>query len=501
MVWRRLAGLLAAMASDGSTERCFARGQGRSRRSDRGQSELVGTVLILGLSMTVIGTSVMFGGVALDGLVSTAEANNVENGMSHLSSKISLVALGDADSQRFSLGLMQEGSVSVQPDAGRITISNVTNDSRTELFDSDLGAIVYSGGSREVAYQGGGIWSKRDGTSSLASPPEYYYRGTTLTFPIIQVTGEGTVGGQPSGRITPDGVATNAVPTVETPLENGTIEVKIESEYYEGWHEYLTQRSEGDTQIFHSNKTVVSTLTVPDEVTFDNTALSVQESYDADGNTDIDGEINDNVVHRSADSLIESKIADAKADPDVDSGCLNDTAGTCDLSAGTYFVDGDLTQEENIDIETSSGNVTIIVNGTMDIGGNKVTVTDSSTNGTEYYIKGSFRANSKNAYIGTANSGAEADRNILFIGDQFLDESNGNAGTYEAIIYAPDADVTSNGNAEITGSIVANSLDVGGNIDITYDSSVDGTTLLIAGGNDLLTYLHVSHNTVRVDLN
>jgi hypothetical protein len=497
MVWRRLAGLLAAMASDGSTERCFARGQGRSRRSDRGQSELVGTVLILGLSMTVIGTSVMFGGVALDGLVSTAEANNVENGMSHLSSKISLVALGDADSQRFSLGLMQEGSVSVQPDAGRITISNVTNDSRTELFDSDLGAIVYSGGSREVAYQGGGIWSKRDGTSSLGSPPEYYYRGTTLTFPIIQVTGEGTVGGQPSGRITPDGVATNAVPTVETPLENGTIEVKIQSEYYEGWHEYLTQRSEGDTQIFHSNKTVVSTLTVPDEVTFDNTALSVQDSYDADGNSKIDGEIDDNTVHRSADSLIESKIADAK-DNNVDRDCLNDD-DPCDLTAGTHFVDGDLTLSDNLNIDTSSGNVTIIVNGTMDIQGNKVTVTDSSTNGTQYYIKGSFHAKSNNAYIGTANDEAESNRNILFIGDQLFDE--GNAGTYEAIFYAPDADITTSGNADIIGSLVANSIGAKGSIDIVYDASVDGTTLLIAGGDDLLTYLHVSHNTVRVDLN
>jgi len=508
MIIRRLvACLITAVSSGESAARSQSTGGRAAEReskgwmSDRGQSELVGTVLILGLSMAVIGTSVGLGGVALADLVSTAEADNAENGLSQLSSKVSLVALGDADSQRFSLGLMREGTVSVQPETGSITISNVTDDSRDELFNSSLGAIVYTGESREVAYQGGGIWTKHGDNSSLSSPPEYHYRGTTLTLPIIQVTGEGAIGGRPSGRITPVDVATDAVPDVSTPLETGRIEVKIQSEYYEGWYEYLTERSEGDTQIYHTNNTVVSTLTVPEEVIFEDTVLSVQDSYDARGSTDIDGEIEDNAVHRSADSLIESKIADAKDDGSIDSDCLNDNTGPCDLSAGTYFVDGDLTRSENVDIDTSSGNVTIIVNGTMDIGGSKVTVTDDSANRTEYYIKGSFSANSKNAYVGTADSGAEADRNILLIGDQFLDDSNGNAGTYEAIIYAPDADITTNGNAAITGSLVANSLDVGGTIDIKHDASVDGTVLQIAGGDNLLTYLHVSHNEVRVDLN
>jgi hypothetical protein len=503
MISRRLASCLAAMASDGSTERDFPRGRGRSRRSDRGQSELVGTVLILGLSMAVIGTSVALGGVALGDLVSTAEANNVENGMSHLSSKLSLVALGDADSQRFSLGLMQEGSVSVQPDAGRITISNVTNDSRTELFDSDLGAIVYSGESRAVAYQGGGIWSKQDGTSRLASPPEYYYRGTTLTFPIIQVTGEGTVGGQPTGRITPVGVATDAVPNVSTPLDNGTIEVKIRSAYYEGWYEYFNQRTDGETLIYHANETVVSRLTVPDEIQLD-TAVSTQSEYNpgngngnGNGNSaDIDGSVEDNVAHRSAKPLIEQQVSDARGSG---SGCLNDDG--CTLTNGTYFYDGDLTLTNDTKIDTSGGDVTIVVDGTVDLQNHDIRVTDTTDNGVSYYINGSLRATG-NAEVGTTSSEPEAERNVFYVADGFLDSSSG-TGTinFDAVIYAPDAAVEATGNGQINGALVANSLDGGGSFGIDYDEDLAGTTIELTGAADLLTYLHVSHNTVRVDLN
>ncbi|MFD1641152.1 DUF7289 family protein [Halohasta litorea] len=528
MMLRRLVGqlasrLAAAVGSDRSTGGSASKSSGRRRAtggqaasgraaeqeskgrlSDRGQSELVGTVLILGLSMAVIGTSVGLGGVALADLVSTAEADNAENGLSHLSSKVSLVALGDADSQRFSLGLMREGTVSVQPEAGSITISNVTDDSRTELFESELGAIVYAGESREVAYQGGGIWTKDGDTSRLSSPPEYHYRGTTLTLPIIQVSGEGAVGGQPSGRITPVDVATDAIPDVSTPLENGTIEVKIQSEYYHGWDEYLSQRTEGETKVYHSNQTVVSRLTVPDRVAFD-TALSVSGPYDPK-NAEVDS-VEDNVAHRSAKPLIERRVSEAN-ESDVSSGCLG--SGSCELDAGTYFYDEDLALSDDLDLDTSSGNITIIVDGSFDINDRDVTVTDNSTpeNGVTYYVDGSLRAQG-NGFVGTDDPDVpddrpvpEADRNVFYVADGFLDDSSG-GGTirFDAVVYAPDAVLNIAGTPDFTGALVVDRVEkLKGASKVEYDSSLSGTTIELTGAADLLKYLHVSHNEVRVDL-
>ena len=504
---RRLVVRVRAMAKDGGSAERTDRGHagGVDDRQDRGQSELVGTVLILGLSMMVIGTSIALGGVALADLVEQAESDNVENGMSHLSSKISLVALGDADSQRFDLGMSREGTVSVRPEAGSITISNMSGDSRDELFNSSLGAIVYEGGDRGIAYQGGGIWTKRSNTSRLTSPPEFHYRETTLTLPIIQVHGEGAIGGQPSGRVTPVDVAQDAIPGVSTPLENGTIEIEIQSQYYQGWDEYLSTRTEGETTVYHENETVVSRLTVPDVVTFD-TALSLQSdlgSGDIKGSAEVnpDGSWEENVAHRSAKPLIDTKIEAARETND-NGGCLTESGidGDCTISSGTYFIDEDTTLNGNLDIDTTGGNVTIVVDGTFDIVNNEITVTDTETdNGVNYYINGSLQATG-NAYVGTDGEDAESVRNVFYVGDGFLD---GGTGTIEldAIIYAPDADINSAGKGEITGSIVANSIEkLNGNMDINYDSDLDEKTIEVTGAADLLKYLHISHNEVEVDL-
>ena len=474
-------------------------GSRQFRRSGRGQSEVLGTVLILGLSMAVIGTSLTLGGVAVGDLITDAESANVETGMAHLSSKISLVALGDSDSQRFSLGAMREGTLSVQPEAGSIRVYNATGGSRELLNENrtTMGALVYAGEDREIAYQGGGIWTKQGNASRMTSPPEYHYRGTTLTLPIINVTGEGAIGGRPSGQITPATVAEDAVPGVSTPLESGTIEIEIQSDYYQGWYAFLNDRTEGETDIYHTNRTVVSRLVVPDTVTFDN-ALSVETFYEAGGSADIDEPIEDSTPHRSADPLIDSRIETAEADG-TGNGSLSASGGSID--AGTYYIDGDLVLDDSLDIDTSSGNVTIIVDGKFDIQKNEVTVTDSSEHHVNYYIADSFNAAGKGV-LRTASADAEPARNRLFVGDGFLDDSSG-GGTVriEAIVYAPDADIETRGTVDIVGSVVANSLDVRGNFNLEYEPSLAETTVELTGAADLLKYLHVSHNEVRVDLN
>jgi len=505
MILRRLVGrLAAAVASDDSTENeSEVDGGARFPRADRSQSEVVGTVLLFGLSMFVIGTSLTLGGVAVADLLSDAESDNVENGMSHLSSKISLVALGDADTQRFSFGSMREGTVAVRPDAGTITISKVTDGSREVLNDkTQLGAIVYEGSDREIAYQGGGIWTKEGNASRLVSPPEYYYRGTTLTLPIINVTGEGAAGDRPSGRITPVDVATNAVPGVSSPLDSGVIEVAIQSEYYQGWHEFLSQRTEGVTTINHSNQTVMTRLTVPDNVVFD-TALSVGEPYSPHPSVSRDIEsFEQNSPHRSAKPIIRNKISEAETSG-VGSGCLGQ-ASTCELDAGTYLYDGDLSLDGDLEFDTSEGDITVIVDGTFDIENHELTVTDttSSNNSVTYYINDSLQATG-NAVVDTDNPTVpEADRNVFYVGKGLFDSSSG-IGTvrFDAVIYAPDAALEINGNGEFTGSIIVERVDdLKGSIEVKYDSNLAGTSIDLTGAGDLITYLHVSHNEIHVEM-
>ena len=71
----------------------------------RAQSEALGTVLLLGLTVAVVGTTVAIGGAALDGTQQRADLQRVEGAMTQVDSKASLVAHGESPSQRARRGL------------------------------------------------------------------------------------------------------------------------------------------------------------------------------------------------------------------------------------------------------------------------------------------------------------------------------------------------------------------------------------------------------------
>ena len=467
---------------------------------DRAQSELLGTILIFGLSLLVIGTTLAFGAVAIGDLTDEAEATNVENSLSHFSSKVSLVALGDSDVQSYSLSSTRDGTVSVQPDAGEIEVTHTVNGTVEGSTQSPLGAVVYQGANRDVAYQGGGVWTKRGENSSMVSPPEYYYRGATLTLPIIRVDGEGAVSGTAQGDITPGPDGSTRATELGSPLDEGTVTVRVQSEYYEGWFDFFTQRAEGSTVIYPENNTVISELTVPDDVPF-NKAISVRGDYSASGNAGAEeGEVEEGVPHRSAGPLIDSRIADASSNND-NTECLSTTLN-CDepLTAGTYFIDGDTELSGDLEFDTSDGNINFVVDGDFDIGNHDVTVTDTETdNRVNYYINGSLNAQGDTT-VSTATPEPEPPRNVFFVGDQLLDNSQGATIKLEALIYAPDADFDTNGNAEIIGSLIANSVEIGGTIEVSRENVPPGTSIEITGAANQIQFIHVTHNEVSVTL-
>lgn len=497
-------------------------GRGCRRRGvGRAEASVLGVVLLLGVTIAGASGVMLYGSEAFESSIQDAEVSNVENKMSHLSSKSSLVALGDSSSQQFILGRMSEGSTTVDESAGEITLVHEEGGETNTIGTWSLGAVVYTNGENEVAYQGGGVWRKRGDASWMASPPEYHYRGSTLTFPIVRITGSGSTAGQTNGEIRQieSGKPVENLPS--NPLTSGTVVVKIQSDYCQGWYNFLSQRAEGTTRECDASNTVVSELTVPQEVVFDDAASLVDEDgYSANGaaangngngngnggggNVD-ESQISVGENHPSADSTIATKVADVKDDNDNDdtpncdlseSGINGD--GECKLTAGTYYVDGDLSLTNDLLFDTSDGNVTFVVDGDFRVGENEVRVTDSSDNGVTYYVNGSFDMQG-NGYVGTDSEAIEAKRNFIYVANEVFDGSKGQ-GTpvLEAVVYAPDADIVAHGNPSIRGALVANTLHLGGNAKLEYDTDLDGVEIEVTGAETTITYLHVTENVVEV---
>ena len=235
----------------------------------RGVSSVMGVVLLLGITLLVVTVILATSVIVLADAQSDARISQMENSMSQMSSKASLVALGESDSQSFNLGDVGGAEVEVRPDAGHLRIVYLRdNDTDETLFDDSLGALVYRNGDVEVAYQAGGVWKKQGRFSTMISPPEFYYRSATLTFPIVQIEGEYRKSGAVSGDIKQAEIEGKIYPneTHRNPLENGSIVAEIESEYYQGWHDFFDERTEGDIDIDHENKTTTVVLETESDI-------------------------------------------------------------------------------------------------------------------------------------------------------------------------------------------------------------------------------------------
>ncbi|QSG05904.1 DUF7289 family protein [Halapricum desulfuricans] len=240
--------------------------------TSRGQSETVGFVLVIALVLAGAGLTVAIGGAAILDTQASNEYQRAEHSMTLFDSRAAMVALGDADAQRVSLG-HDAGTISVRDESGwmRITHANYSGSGETEvIFNETLGSVVYESEEGTIAYQGGGVWKTQGGQAQMISPPEFHYRGATLTLPAIQVTGDGAASGSVDLTVTPRQQARVVYPNATTatengagapydetaatsyrnytnPVRNGTVNVTVHSEYADGWETYFRERTTGNT--------------------------------------------------------------------------------------------------------------------------------------------------------------------------------------------------------------------------------------------------------------
>ncbi|GAA0272975.1 DUF7289 family protein [Halobacterium noricense] len=251
----------------------------------RGQTEIIGVVLLLAITVAGVGVVVVAGGSALDAAQDQSSVQRAEQSMSLFDARSALVALGRSDGQSLTLANSERGSYEVRPDTGRMVVVREGEDgSTTEYLNTTLGSVVYENGDTEVAYQGGGVWYSRGAGAEMVSPPEFNYQDATLTLPVIRVTGsEQTAAGAPTARVTRDEAASNRSvfpgPGRTNPLQNGTMTVAVESDYYRGWASFFRSRTSGNVSVIPDENRVELELVAPGtggQFTLDETPLELR---------------------------------------------------------------------------------------------------------------------------------------------------------------------------------------------------------------------------------
>lgn len=479
--------------------------------SDRGVSSPIGVILLIGMTVAVVTAVVVVGGAAIDDTRANAERSQMENAMSQFSSKASLVSLGESGSQQFNLGRVSEGDVSVKDRAGNATLYiNRTNGEREYITNVSMGSIVYQNGGTEIAYQGGGVWKRSNGHSTMVSPPEYHYKLETLTFPIINVTGSGGNSGQISGTIRSDTTSEQLYPDSErgfnNPVEDGTVYVEIESKYCSGWESFFRERTYGGIKGCNEGEddTVVVDLTVPFDPAFETAVTSQRPISGKTGNID---SYREGIVAPSASGTIKNRIDD----------CVNDRCNSTfedTLVNGTYYTE-DASDFDGLELDTSSGSIDVIINdadGGVSVD-NGIQVTGENNVSVYVATSQNFEMNSNIVVVGDeenkgggngggGSSTGDPSQLIMYLHSNIsYFNINGN-DRYVGGLYAPNTVIgphSGGGNMEITGAIVVEDVLLNSGA-ASYNHDPSMVNLDVDISRDTLKYLHVSENGIEVEL-
>ena len=255
-------------------------GTRRWRPGQRGQSAPLGLLLVFAVMFISTTAVVALGAGAIDSTQDQLATEGAQYAMTQLDSQTALVALGTSSSQTVQIPSSVNGGYTLDETAGHVTVEHQQPTGTVTLVDTDLGTVRRADSLGTIAYQGGGVWKRTGDSSVMISPPEFHYRNATLTFPIVTVEGDRSL----SNRATVSRTGVDQV-DVANPIQNGTIQVTITSEYYQAWGRYFETRTDGEVSYDPTNQRVIIDLVTP----IGNTKLSSGVAGLSAGNLDVQG--------------------------------------------------------------------------------------------------------------------------------------------------------------------------------------------------------------------
>ena len=494
-----------------------------ARRVDRGQSELIGTVLLLGIVLIGSGAAVVFGTTALEAARDDSRASSVEHAMTQFDSKAAMVALGSSNAQEVRLAASGGGTYGVNDDDGWIRVSHVNyspSGSTEVLTNTTLGAVVYEDGDTTIAYQGGGVWRGTGNESRMISPPEFHYRGSTLTLPIIAVNGSDSIAGarvagvgiqERSKRVFPNRSAPDyGNASYENPVDTGNVAVTVHSDHYVAWADYFEERTAGDVSLDHENSTATVTL-VADR---------------AGGDFNMPGEGNAIAIrgmengHKLTDFSISLQVSkwnnihwsfyESQGNEEFEIHLASSSGNNCNnvdrIDVSVYYYNGTTdryqgwqNQSVRVDSDPDADFTKDCSSGTLTadfLGNTTMNYTDISTTGNDnkwYYGESiDSRSPAPTVRFDQHTEDSEGDRNGVY-NDTDPDETDelGFVVSHYIARLGPSVDLR----------VTEGPSQGGGNSDSVDESSSSG---LIdydrSGSSGFLTFLHVTENEIQVDI-
>lgn len=464
----------------------------------RAQSETLGVVLLLGITIFGATAVVTLGSTAVSDSKDTVQLGSAENAMMQLDSRASLVAHGESDRQSTTL-VGGSGTTRVDETAGWMNVSvynETTGKHRVTIMNRTMGVVEYEDGLTSLAYQGGGVWKRTSHGASMLSPPEFHYRNSTLTLPLVVVRGSSTVDGRVFLEETTATTTTYPDPgganDWTNPLSEGKVNVTVHSRYAEAWGRFFEQRTDGSVTYLDDETVVLSLTTLANSPS----VASALTSTSPTGSIELTG------TGAYTDSYNSSGTG-VYANTSTDGGTIV-TAGNFTVS-GNGEVKGTVRAGGAVKIKDSAASLDDVEYTT------EFDAHAGSTYGAVTRITGVESTSARDAFVdnwvGRIQSGNDNGATTAIQGDQ-LDITGGSATIGAGTYYLTDLTLgddlvldTTGGNIEIA---VRDYVDVdGGHLKVKGDGTVriyvKGENPYSTGGDDFHLFLKNGEMTVPHD--
>lgn len=208
--------------------------------TDRGQSELLGFLLIFVAVVLTIALVSATGFVAYDNATEYQRTANAEQAVATLANDVDDVTGGGAPSRATEIGIA-DASLSIETNETDFALE-VDGEELDLEGENTTGSIVYdAGGGTTIAYRSGAVLRQDDGNSVMLRDPDFVVSNETVVLSIDRITGpdSGPVGGTSAVDVRTRDAGTIVVAEDEAVDDNVTIE--LSTPHADAWSRYFEQ--------------------------------------------------------------------------------------------------------------------------------------------------------------------------------------------------------------------------------------------------------------------
>ncbi|PQV43664.1 DUF7289 family protein [Methanohalophilus euhalobius] len=210
-------------------------------KSEGAVSEVVDTILILGIMLIAISIIGVAGYPALQNIQEHGHTENIKQSHIVLGENINKVVFDMVPSQ--SVELKMYGGNALVSGTSTINVTMQTWNSSSaglenQTFKRQMREIKHSYEETAVAYENTGVWAKygNEGTI-MVKKPGFVLSDNNMIIPVAAVMGSNGISGEGLIRVIADGGYSSVFS-----YENvSSVDITVKSDYYTGWENYLNE--------------------------------------------------------------------------------------------------------------------------------------------------------------------------------------------------------------------------------------------------------------------